>query len=105
MSLRKVKSPDAPKITTLHGCGIGRLDKPSRSGLADNSLLTEKGAEHGPLRRGLANSFPPKCTQFTHGHHESDRGFGPRSSGVRDPAQEQTRPARPVLDGEKEWAV
>src|SRR5688500_1478251 len=67
MSLRKVRSPDAPKITTLHGCGIGRFDRPSRSGVADNSLLTEKGAEHGARGRRVANDFPPN-----HHTHEQD---------------------------------
>src|SRR5215510_4036250 len=31
-SLRCVRSPVAPKITMLHGCGTGRAANPSRSG-------------------------------------------------------------------------
>src|SRR3954451_15170648 len=33
MSLRNVRSPEAPKITTLQGCGMGRDERPSRKGL------------------------------------------------------------------------
>src|SRR5215218_10328012 len=97
MSLRKVRSPEAPKITTLHGCGIGRLDKPSRSGLADNSLLTEKEAEHGPRRRQVANPFPVRVPQCPHGFHERDWS----SAWVCDPTQEKACAAGAVLNGEE----
>ena len=39
MSLRYVRSPEAPKMTTLHGCGIGRLERPSRSGLVVGAVV------------------------------------------------------------------
>src|SRR5260221_8432645 len=66
MSLRNVRSPDAPKMTTLHGCGIGRLDKPSRSGFEERMF----GFKAGSYRAGTAR----EKTKDVHSATSAPRG-------------------------------
>src|SRR5438093_8791617 len=59
MSLRRVRSPDAPKITITPGCGVRSSRNPSRNGFAAISASID---DRSPLPDPLSSVMEDRAT-------------------------------------------